>query len=81
MTARGLAVHVVLATLLLAGAADASSRGPSASTGERRDLDVVASAQPSDPRRGGAAPRGPPRGGGGGGRGGGPAPPRPERVT
>jgi hypothetical protein len=50
VTGRGLAVHVVLATLLLAGAADASSHG-SASTGERRDLDVVASAQPSDQRR------------------------------
>lgn len=51
MTARGVAVHVVLASLLLAGAAEATSRGPSASTGERRDLDVVASAQPSDQRR------------------------------
>lgn len=49
MTRRGLAVHVALATLLLAGAADASSR--TSSTGERRDLDVVASAQPSDQRR------------------------------
>jgi hypothetical protein len=38
----------VLASLLLAGAADASSRG---SRAERKDLDVVASAQPSDQRR------------------------------
>jgi hypothetical protein len=50
VTGRGLAVQVVLATLLLAGAADASSR-TSQPTGERRDLDVVASAQPSDQRR------------------------------
>ena len=48
MTARGLAVHAVLAVLLLAGAADASPRGSGA---ERRDLDVVASAQPSEQRR------------------------------
>ena len=47
MTARGVAVHVVLASLLLASAASASSRG----TSERRDLDVVASAQPSEQRR------------------------------
>lgn len=54
MTARGLVVHVVVAVLLLAGAADASPRGSSRSGGPgdaRRDLDVVASAQPSDQRR------------------------------
>jgi len=50
VTARGVAVHVVLASLLLAGAASASSRGPDV-PGGRRDLDVVASAQPSDQRR------------------------------
>jgi hypothetical protein len=49
VTVRGVAVHVVLASLLLAGAADA--RGPAASSGERRDVDLVASAQPSDQRR------------------------------
>ena len=48
MTGRGLAVHAVVAVLLLAGAADASPRGSDA---QRRDLDVVASAQPSDQRR------------------------------
>lgn len=48
MTARGLAVHAVVAVLLVAGAADAR---PGGSAAERRDLDVVASAQPSDQRR------------------------------
>ena len=52
MTARGVVAHAVVATLLLAGAAQATSgatsRGPAA---ERRDLDLVASAQPSDQRR------------------------------
>ncbi len=52
MTARGVVAHAVVATLLLAGAAHATSgttsRGPA---DERRDLDVVASAQPSDQRR------------------------------
>jgi hypothetical protein len=54
VTARGLAVHAVVAVLLLAGAADASSREwgrPSGSGDERRDLDVVASAQPGEQRR------------------------------
>lgn len=52
MTARGAVAHAVVATLLLAGAAQATSgatsRGPA---DERRDLDLVASAQPSDQRR------------------------------
>jgi hypothetical protein len=48
MSLRGLAVHVAVACLLLAGAADAS---PRAQRADRRDLDVVASAQPSDQRR------------------------------
>jgi len=48
VTARGVVAHAVVATLLLAGAADATSRGP---VDERRDLDLVASAQPSDQRR------------------------------
>jgi hypothetical protein len=52
VTARGVVAHAVVATLLLAGAAQATSgatsRGPAA---ERRDLDLVASAQPSDQRR------------------------------
>ena len=48
MSARGFTAHLVLASVLLAGAADAS---PRRSSGERRDLDVVASAQPSDLRR------------------------------
>jgi hypothetical protein len=48
VTARGLAVHAVVAVLLMAGAADARPGGAAA---ERRDLDVVASAQPSDQRR------------------------------
>lgn len=48
MSARGLTAHLVLASVLLAGAADASSREASE---ERRSLDVVASAQPSDQRR------------------------------
>ncbi len=48
MSARELTAHLVLASVLLAGAADASPRG---SHDERRDLDVVASAQPSDQRR------------------------------
>jgi hypothetical protein len=48
VTARGVAAHAVVATLLLAGAADATSRGQAE---ERRDLDLVASAQPSDQRR------------------------------
>jgi hypothetical protein len=48
VSARGFTAHLVLASVLLAGAADASPRGSSA---ERRDLDVVASAQPSDLRR------------------------------
>ena len=49
MTARGAVAHAVVATLLLAGAAQATSgatsRGPA---DERRDLDLVASAQPSE---------------------------------
>jgi hypothetical protein len=52
VTARGVVAHAVVATLLLAGAAQATSgatsRGPAV---ERRDLDLVASAQPSDQRR------------------------------
>jgi hypothetical protein len=52
VTARGVVAHAVMATLLLAGAAQATSgatsRGPA---DERRDLDLVASAQPSDQRR------------------------------
>lgn len=48
MSARGLTAHLVLASVLIAGAADASYRGP---RDGRRDLDVVASAQPSDQRR------------------------------
>ena len=48
MTARGWVVHLALATVLLAGVAQAST-GPSRS--DWRDLDVVASAQPSDQRR------------------------------
>ena len=51
MTARGLVLHAVVAVLLLAGAADASPRGSGGSGADRRDLDVVASAQPSDQRR------------------------------
>lgn len=51
MTARGLAVHAAVAVLLVSGAADASPRGSGGPGGERRDLDVVASAQPSDQRR------------------------------
>jgi hypothetical protein len=49
---RGVVAHAVVATLLLGGAAQATSgatsRGPA---DERRDLDLVASAQPSDQRR------------------------------
>jgi len=48
MTARGVVAHAIVATLLLAGAAEATSRGPA---DERRYVDVVASAQPSDQRR------------------------------
>ena len=48
MSARGFTAHLVLASVLLAGAADAGTRRPSE---ERRSLDVVASAQPSDQRR------------------------------
>jgi hypothetical protein len=51
VTARGLAVHALVAVLLLSGAADASPRGQGGSDAERRDLDVVASAQPSEQRR------------------------------
>jgi hypothetical protein len=51
VTARGLVLHAVVAVLLLAGAADASPRGSGGSGADRRDLDVVASAQPSDQRR------------------------------
>jgi hypothetical protein len=51
VTARGLAVHAVVAVLLLAGAADARPGGSGGPGAERRDLDVVASAQPSDQRR------------------------------
>jgi len=53
VTARGVVAHAVVATLLLAGAADATSRGPASrgTADERRDLDLVASAQPSDQRR------------------------------
>ena len=48
MSRRALGVHVLLASLLLAGAANATARGPA---DERRDLDLVASAQPSEQRR------------------------------
>ncbi|MBD3923784.1 hypothetical protein IEZ26_04055 [Nocardioides cavernae] len=48
MRARAVVAHAVVATLLLAGAAQATSRGPA---DERRHLDLVASAQPSDQRR------------------------------
>ena len=48
MTARAVVAHAVVATLLLAGAAEATSRG---AVDERRHLDLVASAQPSDQRR------------------------------
>ena len=48
MRARAVVAHAVVATLLLAGAAEATSRGPA---DERRQLDLVASAQPSDQRR------------------------------
>lgn len=48
MTARGPVAHAVVAVILLAGAADAVPRG---SDTPPRDLDVVASAQPSDQRR------------------------------
>ncbi|WP_168218411.1 hypothetical protein [Nocardioides eburneiflavus] len=51
MTPRAAAVHAVVAVLLLAGAADARPGGSGGSGAERRDLDVVASAQPSDQRR------------------------------
>jgi len=40
--------HAVVATLLIAGAAEATSQGPA---DERRYVDLVASAQPSDQRR------------------------------
>lgn len=49
MRSRAVVAHAVVATLLLAGAAQATSmRGPA---DERRNLDLVASAQPSDQRR------------------------------
>jgi hypothetical protein len=48
VSARGVAAHAIVATLLLAGAAQATSRGPADG---RRYVDVVASAQPSDQRR------------------------------
>ncbi len=48
MIARGVVAHAIVATLLLAGAAEATSRGPA---DERRYVDLVASAQPSDQRR------------------------------
>lgn len=47
MRARGLVAHVVLATVLLAGAAEASYGGDP----PRRDLDLLASSQPTDLRR------------------------------
>ncbi len=48
MSTRGVSVHAALAVLLLASAAGAAQRAPD---DRRRDLDVVASAQPSDQRR------------------------------
>lgn len=53
MSARGVVAHAVVAVLLLAGAAEATSPGPArrGAADERRDLDLVASAQPSDQRR------------------------------
>jgi hypothetical protein len=53
VTARAVAAYAVVATLLLAGAAQATSGANSSRSvaGERRDLDLVASAQPSDQRR------------------------------
>ena len=52
MNVRGVVAHAVVATLLLAGAAQATSGPPSRGPAdERRDLDLVASAQPSDQRR------------------------------
>lgn len=51
MTARGVAGHAAVAALLLAGLSGAADARPGASQTERRDLDVVGSAQPSDQRR------------------------------
>lgn len=48
MSGRGVGLVALLATLLLGGAADATPAGP---VDERRELDLVASAQPSDERR------------------------------
>lgn len=48
MSARGVGLVALLAPLLLGGAADAAPRGP---VDERRELDLVASAQPSEERR------------------------------
>ena len=48
MSPRGVASAAVLAALLVGGAADATSRD---AADQRRDLDLVASAQPSDQRR------------------------------
>lgn len=48
MSGRGVGMVALLATLLLGGAADATPAGP---VDERRELDLVASAQPSDERR------------------------------
>ena len=48
MSIRPLALHLAVASLLVAGAADASSRGTPT---PRHQIDLVASAQPSDQRR------------------------------
>ncbi len=48
MSARSLALHVVLLSVLIAGTADATSRSAPA---PRRQVDLVSSAQPSDQRR------------------------------
>lgn len=48
MSTRLLALHVAIATVLVAGAAGATSRGTS---DQDRRIDLVASAQPSDQRR------------------------------
>lgn len=48
MRARSLALHVVLLSVLITGTADAASRS---SPSPRRQLDLVASAQPSEQRR------------------------------
>lgn len=48
MNVRGIALHVVVVSVLLSGAADAA---PRAAPTPQRQLDLVASAQPSDQRR------------------------------